>query len=128
MNISKHIHIGHEIEARINELRISKSEFARRIGTSKQNINRILERESIDTLTLVKYGEALDFNFFNLYADALNMSIKATDHSQAAGRDLHVATDDAIMAERVKDLRDQIAILKSQLADKERIIQLMSSK
>lgn len=63
----KHIHIGHEIEARINQLNISKSEFARRIGTSKQNVNRILEKESIDTATLVKYGDVLDCNFFTLY-------------------------------------------------------------
>ena len=33
-----------------------------------------------------------------------DVAVSATDHSQAAGRDLHVATDDALMAERVKYL------------------------
>lgn len=69
MSQIKHIHIGHEIEARINQLNISKSEFARRIGTSKQNVNRILEKESIDTATLVRYGDVLDYNFFTLYSN-----------------------------------------------------------
>ncbi len=124
MNVSKQIHIGHEIEARINELKISKSEFARRIGTSKQNVTRILERESIDTSTLAKYGEALDFNFFNLYADALNMIIKASDHSQAAGRDLHVVTSarESELEKENQDLRQQLIEAQS------KIIQLMESQ
>ncbi len=119
MNVSKQIHIGHEIEARINELKISKSEFARRIGTSKQNVTRILERESIDTSTLAKYGEALDFNFFNLYADALNMIIKATDHSQAAGRDLHMASEDAVLSERIKHLEELLKEKDERIKEKD---------
>lgn len=67
MAMTPTIHIGQEIEARINQLNITASEFARRIDTSKQNVNRILKKESIDTATLQKYCEALDFNFFTLF-------------------------------------------------------------
>lgn len=67
MAMTPNIHIGQEIEARINQLNITASEFARRIDTSKQNVNRILKKESIDTSTLQKYCEVLDFNFFSLF-------------------------------------------------------------
>ena len=128
------VNIGGEILSRLNQMNISKSEFGRLIGIPQQNVNRILERKSIDTEKLIKICSVLKFNFFSLYFDEDRieeigkMTISATDHSQAAGRDLHIATEDALMAERVNDLRDQIAILKSQLADKERIIHLMESK
>lgn len=67
MALTPNIHIGQEIEARINQLNITASEFARRIDTSKQNVNRILKKESIDTATLQRYCEVLDFNFFTLF-------------------------------------------------------------
>lgn len=67
MAMTPNIHIGQEIEARINQLNITASEFARRIDTSKQNVNRILKKESIDTATLQRYCEVLDFNFFTLF-------------------------------------------------------------
>ncbi len=70
MVVTPKIHIGQEIEARINQLNITASEFARKIDTSKQNVNRILKKESIDTATLQRYCEVLDFNFFTLFCPA----------------------------------------------------------
>ena len=50
------------------------------------------------------------------------MSVSATDHNQAAGRDLHVATDDAIMAERVKYLEAMLKEKDERISElKERI-------
>lgn len=67
MAVTPTIHLGQEIEARINQLNISEAEFARRINTSKQNVNRILKKESMDTAILQRYCEVLDFNFFSLF-------------------------------------------------------------
>lgn len=61
-------HLGKLIQAKLKEKRITKSEFARRINKSRQNIQDILKRESLDTKLLSEIGDALDFNFFNLLA------------------------------------------------------------
>ena len=42
------VNIGLSIEQRLNELGMSKSEFGRKIGIPQQNVNRILEKASID--------------------------------------------------------------------------------
>lgn len=85
MAVTPSIHIGQEIEARINQLKISEAEFARRINTSKQNVNRILKKESMDTAILQKYCEVLDFNFFSLYCPV------QTEHYDAHGSHAFVA-------------------------------------
>lgn len=67
----KKIHIGKEIKKRLDEKKMSKSEFARRIGT-QQHINHIFERDTIETKRLEAVCGALDFNFFSLYCDSPN--------------------------------------------------------
>lgn len=82
----RNIHIGKEIEKRISDLKLTKTDFAKKIGTSKQNLNRILEKESIETSLLQKFGEALNYNFFKLFIEPpLNITINAKDHSGASG-------------------------------------------
>ena len=63
----KHVHVGQAIDKRRNELGLSKSELGRKIGVPQQHINRILERETMETSRLIKVSEALDFNFFSLF-------------------------------------------------------------
>ena len=63
-NDIKHVHVGQAIDKRRNELGLSKSELGRKIGVPQQHINRILERETMETSRLIKVSEALDFNFF----------------------------------------------------------------
>lgn len=63
----KRVHVGAEIEKRRVELGISKSELGRRIGVTQQHVNRILDRETMETSRLVKVSEALDYNFFLLF-------------------------------------------------------------
>jgi transcriptional regulator with XRE-family HTH domain len=140
MSNRQQIHIGHEIESRINELNISKSEFARRIGTSKQNVNRILEKESIDTAVLIRYGEVLNYNFFNLYADVSNHhTVQAINHSAASvsgdamvlndgcpDQEKHLIDKMSMEIEMLKKLLDKT---EKQLEEKERFINhLLSAK
>jgi hypothetical protein len=61
------IHIGQEIEKRAKELRVGPTELARRINKSRQNVQDIFERKSIDTDLLEIISRALDFDFFVLY-------------------------------------------------------------
>lgn len=92
----RNIHIGKEIEKRIGELKLTKTEFAKKFGTSKQNLNRILEKESIETSLLQRFGEALDYDFFALFTESPTYNIKAENHSGASGSgDVVVVNEDS---------------------------------
>lgn len=58
------IHIGKLILEKLKEKGLSKSEFARRINKSRQNVQDIFNRQSLDTHLLYEIGEVLDFDFF----------------------------------------------------------------
>ena len=63
----KEVHEGKLIKMRLDQLGMTKAEFARRINKSPQNIHDILNRESVDTKLLVKMGEVLSYNFFKAF-------------------------------------------------------------
>jgi len=63
------IHIGRLIAERIKEVGMTKAEFGRRINTSRQNVNTLLRKESLDTLVLRKISQVLSYDFFRLYLD-----------------------------------------------------------
>ena len=63
------IHIGQIIKKRSKEKRISATELAGIINTSKQNVYGIFKRNSVDTEQLLKLSNALDHNLFQYYID-----------------------------------------------------------
>ena len=63
------IHIGNLIRQRLNETGMSKSEFARRINTTPQNIYGIFKRKSIDSDLLTQISEVLEYNFFEYFSN-----------------------------------------------------------
>ena len=84
--IVKRIHLGSRILQLLEEKRISKSEFGRRIGIPSQNVNRLLEKESIETGKLIDVCEALEYNFFKEFIPASDaVSIVATNGSHISG-------------------------------------------
>lgn len=136
------IHLGQEVEARMNQLNMTKAEFARRTNTSKQNINRILEKDSMSTRELMKYSQVLDYNFFTLFCkdEIPNIRINHPDVTDHSGYSTHgdVNIDDhrggldlsnrtkGNERELIQSLRDHIADLQQAnadlKADKERLI------
>ena len=52
------------IEKKLEELGMTKAEFGRRINYSRQNINSLLRKPSIDTAFLFRIGRALNHDFF----------------------------------------------------------------
>lgn len=66
------LHIGSIIAERLEEVGMSKSEFARRINKARQNINDILNRSSMDTDLLLSISRALNYDFFQHYVQELN--------------------------------------------------------
>ena len=104
---------------------MSKSEFGRKIGIPQQNVNRILDKSSIDTDKLVTICEALEFNFFHEYTDDLSGTSTAVSlsgsNNQVNGHGAHDNINGdvsaAIWEERVK-------ALEALLAEKERLIKV----
>ena len=62
------VHIGKLIRKRLDEVGMTKTEFARRINKSAQNVYDIFERTSIDTDLLQTISETLDHDFFKYYS------------------------------------------------------------
>ena len=116
----KDIHIGKAIEDRLVEIRMSKSEFGRKIGVPQQNVNRILEHKAITTDKLQLISEVLDFDFFALYQEPRNdINVVASGDSSIAALYSDVQTKDcAVLQERIRNL-------ELLLAEKERMIQYL---
>ena len=119
------VNIGLLIEQKMNELDINKSEMARRSGIANQNINRVLERSSIDTDKLVAISEALDFNFFDCFRTKEEQGAATADNggvAVAGNGTAHHFTTNASCAAAV--LQERIKSLEALLAEKERLIKV----
>ena len=144
----KEVHVGQAIKHRIEELGLTKSEFGRLIGVPQQHINRLLERETMETKKLCKVSQALDFNFFALFC-TFPTSVNAYLAAVALGGNATYSVGDASLLAQIEAskykteglqenstlLRDQIAILKDevaglkkQLADKDELIALYNER
>jgi transcriptional regulator with XRE-family HTH domain len=66
------IHIGKTILKKLEEKGMKKSEFARRINKSRQNVQDIFRRESLDTNLLADVCKVLSFDFFQLLSTEKN--------------------------------------------------------
>lgn len=118
------INIGLLIEQKMNELGVSKSEMARRSGIANQNINRVLERTSIDTDKLIAISEALNFNFFDCFQSNENSTATADNGGVAIagnGTAHHFSTS---TSSELAVLRERVRSLEALLAEKERLIQV----
>ncbi len=144
----KNVHVGEAIEKRRNELGLSKSELGRKIGVPQQHVNRILERDTMETKRLVKVSEALDYNFFTLfcpvqhqisaYLAAVALDGKAHNIIGDAELASQLATAQAeienqkntitLLKEQVESLNAQISRLDSNLKDKDAIIELLKER
>jgi len=147
-NDVKDVHIGRAIEKRRMELGISKSEFGRRIGVPQQHVNRILERDTMETNKLVKVCEALDFNFFALFCStnhhisaqlaAVSLDGDANNNIGDSGLAIQIIAEQAkvehlndtvrLLREQIESLNAQIKRLDANLKDKDAIIELLKER
>lgn len=132
------IHIGQAIKKRVEELNMTKTQFGNLIGVQQQHVNRIFERETMETKKLVKVCEVLDYNFFALFCrfpTKVNAYLAAValgdgDANNNVGEAAVLAQMEKIKAENaglvVQNtlLSDQVSQLKANLADKDEIISL----
>ncbi len=138
----KDIHLGQAIKKRFDETGMTKTEFGRLIGVPQQHVNRIFERETMETKKLIKVCRALEYNFFALFCQFptnVNAYLAAValgdgdannnigDTTLLAQLEVAKAKIEGLTAHNAT-LKDQVEQLKSQLADKDAIIQLTRDK
>lgn len=144
----KPVHIGQAIDKRRLELGISKSEFGRKIGVPQQHVNRILERETMETTKLIKVCQALDFNFFALFCSMSHqisaylaaVTLNGNAHNTIGDNELaaQLSKEQAVvesqketirlLKEQLDNLNTQINRLDSNLKDKDEIIRLLKER
>ena len=136
----KNVHIGEAIEKRRNELGLSKSELGRKIGVPQQHVNRILERETMETKRLINFftlfcpvqhqisaylaAVTLDGNAHNIIGDAELASQLAKAQTEIESQRGTIA----LLKEQVDSLNAQINRLDSNLKDKDAIIELLKER
>lgn len=144
----KPVHIGQAIDKRRLELGLSKSEFGRKIGVPQQHVNRILERETMETIKLIKVCQALDFNFFALFCSMSHqisaylaaVTLNGNAHNTIGENELaaRLSKEQAVvesqketirlLKEQLDNLNTQINRLDSNLKDKDVIIELLKER
>lgn len=145
----KNVHVGQAIKKRFDELEMTKTEFGRLIGVPQQHINRIFERETMETKKLFKICQALEFNFFALFCDfptSVNAYLAAValgngdannnigDAALLSQIDLYkervegLKENKSSLKDQIATLKDTVAQLKSQLKDKDELIAIYKEK
>ncbi len=100
-------------------------QLAEDISMSEPNLHRCIRINKIQAGDLEKIAKTLRVPISVFFEDGRGgVTVSATDHSQSAGCDLHVSTEDAIMAERViyveaflKEKEERISELKERIED-----------
>lgn len=66
------VNLGMEIEKRLVDLQMSRTDFANLIGSPRSDIARILKKESFETERLVQISRLLNYNFFSCFYDPVD--------------------------------------------------------
>lgn len=118
------LHIGKVVRKHLEELGMTKSEFARRLETSPQNIYGIFKRKSIDTQLLKEISTVLNYDFFQYYTTAA--LVVHEEKANYGGKDkVFTALD---LQREVEKLRKELEILKNENQYLKEIHQLMKEK
>ena len=130
--------MGREIARRLDELNMTKTEFGKLIGVQQQHVNRILERDTMETKKLYKVCQVLEMNFFALFCKfPTNVNAYLAAVVLGNGDANNNIGEAAILSEieKLKSdvkhyeesnalLREQIQTLRDNLADKDELIQV----
>ncbi|MBU0765999.1 MAG: helix-turn-helix domain-containing protein [Bacteroidetes bacterium] len=82
------IHMGKLVKERLEKVGMKKSELARRINRTSQNIYNIFKRETIDLEMLEMLGTALNYDFLAIYnRERDKLRIAEEDHRASYGED-----------------------------------------
>ena len=126
------IHIGQLIKARLEETGMKKSEFARRINRTSQNVYDIFQRKSIDTDLLANISHILDCNFFEPYSMAQQLQHPklpmANEMAQRYGSSTNMALALATSEKELSSCRERTEQLSKEISYLTEINALLKGK
>jgi transcriptional regulator with XRE-family HTH domain len=64
-------HLGELVARRLDESGMTKAEFGRRIGTSRQNVNSLIRKSALTTEQLMDICLVMKYDFFAVLSEAL---------------------------------------------------------
>lgn len=73
------MHIGNQIKMKMKEKKKSVVWLANELGYSRINIYKIFDKRSIDSNILLRISTILDFDFFSLYTEELELKKQHCD-------------------------------------------------
>ncbi|MBW4888738.1 helix-turn-helix domain-containing protein [Mucilaginibacter sp. HMF5004] len=103
------MHLGSKIKEVYEAGNINLTDFAKRIGTVRQNVYRIFERDSVDVDMLQKISDVLDFDFFQYYGRAANQPSSTAASTDLLQKEINVLTEQ--LEEVKKELEYQFKIV-----------------
>lgn len=117
------LHIGKLIRKHLEELGMTKSEFARRLDTSPQNIYGIFKRKSIDTELLKNISTILNYDFFQYYASG---ALFVSEERAPYGKERVVSALD--LQREMEKLKKEYDVVRNENSYLKEIVQLMKEK
>lgn len=115
-----------KLSKEITGSKFSKSEIASKCGIDRKTIENVLAGRDPKVSTIVSLASILGIRISYLFDEEIDVRSAGRDYVEK-GKIQHSGTEYNGSSSE-SDLRDQIATLKSQLADKERIIKLLEEK
>ena len=91
------------VEKLLTERGMSKADFARRIGTSRQNVSLILNKEHFDTELLWRISDVLDTDLFGLVSQAFDGGYPI-DGSRTGTMEIRLELSDTKLVQITADL------------------------
>lgn len=108
---------------------ISIRELAEKVGLKENQIHVMCRTNSTKIDTLEKIAKALGVSVSYFFDEAVKLDVREAGRDYVEkGKIEHNGNEQTGCTSIEADLREQIAQLKSQLADKDRIIKLMEEK
>lgn len=117
------LHIGKLVRKHLEEVGMTKSEFARRLNTSPQNIYGIFKRKSIDTELLKNISTILNYDFFQYYASG---ALFVSEERAPYGKGTVISALD--LQREMEKLKKDYEVVKNENTYLKEILQLLRDK
>lgn len=69
------LHLGALVDRRLDESGMTKAEFGRRIGTSRQNVHTLIRKPTLTTEQLMDICVVMKYDLFAVLSEALHQAV-----------------------------------------------------
>jgi transcriptional regulator with XRE-family HTH domain len=116
------MHLGSKIKEVYEAGTINLTDFAKRIGTVRQNVYRIFERDSVDVDMLQKISDVLDHDFFQYYGREGKQQGQSPASVELLQKEINVLT------EQLEEIKKELEYQTKIVALRQEEMRLLESK